>query len=165
MGDIPTRPKKENEMRITKHLIEQAAKKGIDMGAIQMVLDNKADVNLRRERKHDICDKCMTAKWEWSGIGSYKGIRFAITTIVCDTCKSAITVYEMDENGCTPLRGDQPNVRSYQRPCGDCGTTFTITARTWEKLREQTTHKCKGKTVDLIADKHRDMKGKYFPKG
>ena len=152
-------------MQITKHLIEQANKKGISLGAVNVVLENKADVNLRRERKHDICERCTNPKWEWSGIGKWQNIKFAITTIVCDTCKKAITVYEMDESGCTPLRGDQPNVKGYDRPCADCGRKFHITARTWEKLREQTTHKCKGKVVDLIADKHQDMKGKYFPKG
>lgn len=152
-------------MKITNHLVTQAQNKKIALGAIMQVLEGRADIVLKRERMHDICERCTNPKQGWTGIGKYQNERYNLTTIVCVTCDNAITVYEAEEECCTPLRGDQPNQKAYKRTCADCNRHFTITARTWEKLREQTTHKCKGKSVNLIADKHQEMKGKYFPKG
>lgn len=150
--------------RITRHLQEQANAKQIPMQVVNTILEGKSEIYFPSVWNHDKC-KCGFAKSCLSGIMTWEGKRHAVSVIVCDTCVVAITTHKMPEAGCTPLRADQPNQKKYERTCADCGRRFTITARTWEKLSEQTMHKCKhNKRVDLIADEDRDKKGKYYPK-
>lgn len=151
---------------LRNHIWTQAEKKGIDKRAVLELANRRSAIFYIRERGLGKCD-CGVAKHGWNGIGSIDGVRYAIEMVVCPKCGDARTVYMMNNAGCTPIRPDQwaKGQRKYERKCDDCGKKFLITAQTWEKLREQTTHKCKGKTVDLIADEHKDMKGKYHPKG
>lgn len=151
---------------LRKHIWEMAEKKGIDPRAVEEVADKKSNIFYIRERGLGKC-RCGVAKHGWNGIGNIAGKRYAVEMVVCPNCGDARTVYMMNNAGCTPIRPDQwaRGERKYERKCDDCGKKFTITAQTWEKLREQTTHKCRGKVVDLIAEEHKDMKGKYHPKG
>ncbi|NBS70008.1 hypothetical protein EBT31_14000 [bacterium] len=150
--------------RITRHLQEQAGNKKIPMPVINAILEGKSEIFFPQVWSHDKC-KCGFPKTCLSGIMKWENVRYAVSVIVCDTCGVAITTHKMAEAGCTPLRADQPNVKKYERECADCGRNFVVTARTWEKLHEQTNHKCKhGKWVDLIADEDRNEKGRYYPK-
>lgn len=153
---------------LRNHIYTQAHKKELSVPAIEEIAHQRSQVFYIRENKLGKCDSCGTAKEGWNGIGTIDGVRYAIEMVVCPTCGDARTVYMMNNAGCTPIRQDQWNSgqRRFTRQCGDCGKSFVITAQTWEKLSEQTMHKCKnGKRVDLIADEHRNMTGKYFPKG
>lgn len=151
--------------RITRHLQEQAQLKAIPMPVINAILEGESPIYIPQVWHHDKC-KCGFAKSCLSGIMNWDGKRHAVSVIVCDTCVVAITTHKMAEAAVTPIRADQPHVKQYHRSCGDCGRNFTITARTWEKLSEQTMHKCKhNRRVDLIADEDRNKKGKYFLKG
>lgn len=152
---------------LRKHIFTVAQDKKIPLPAIHEVANKKSAIFYVREKGLGTCD-CGVAKHGWNGIGTISGVRYALEMVVCPNCGDARTVYLMNNAGCTPIRPDQwaRGERKFQRSCGDCGKSFAVTAQTWEKLSEQTMHKCKnGKRVDLIADEHRDMKGKYHPKG
>ena len=147
---------------IRNHVWVQAQKKGIDPRAILEVANKKSPVFFIRQNGLGKCD-CGVAKHGWNGIGNIDGKRYAIEMVVCPKCGDGRTAYEMNDATCTPIRPDQwaKGQRKFERKCGDCGKKFTITAQTWEKLSEQTTHKCRGKVVDLIAPHHKDKRGKY----
>ena len=154
-------------MIIRNHVWTMAQAKGISPKAIQEVANKKSSVFFIRQHGLGKCS-CGVAKEGWNGIGTIDGVRYAIEMVRCPQCGDFRTAYKMNNDGCTPIRPDQwaRGERKFERKCDDCGKKFVITAQTWEKLSEQTMHKCKnGKRVDLIADEHRDMKGKYHPKG
>ena len=156
------------QVLLRNHIYTQANKKKLSIPAVHELAEKKSPVFFIRESGLGKCDSCGTAKHGWNGIGNINGVRYALEMVVCPTCGDARTVYMMNNAGCTPIRQDQvaKGVKRFERKCDDCGKKFTITAQTWEKLSEQTMHKCKnGKRVDLIADEHRDMTGKYFLKG
>jgi hypothetical protein len=152
---------------IRNHVWKMAEAKGISPKAIQEVANRKSSLFYVRTHGLGKCS-CGVAKEGWNGIGTIDGVRYAIEMVACPKCGDFRTAYKMNNDGCTPIRPDQwaRGERKYERKCGDCGRTIRITAQTWEKLREQTTHPCKnGKVADLIAEEHKDMKGKYHPKG
>lgn len=155
------------QVLLRNHIFVQAEKKNISVSAIHELANKRSAIFYIRESGLGKCSTCGTNKQGWNGIGNIDGVRYALEMVVCPTCGDARTVYMMNNAGCTPIRADQwaRGERRFSRSCGDCGKAFTITAQTWEKLSEQTMHKCKhGKRVDLIADEHREMKGKYHPK-
>ena len=153
-----------NGYRVSNHIWVRAEAKNIPAEAVVAVLERRTQTHWVRVNGLGKCQKCGVDKYEYNGVWlSAKGERVAIGIVVCDRCKSAITVYKNNNEGCTPIRPDQP-IKSYQRECGDCGRRFRITAQTWEKLHEQTNHKCRGKFVDLIAEDDKDKRGRYFIK-
>jgi len=154
-----------NISRIRKHILKVAQDKNLDINAVNEIIENRCDIRYIRTHGLGTCRDCGTAKHEMNGFGKAKhnGKRYAYGIVYCPKCEWAITVYINNDEGCTPIRPDQKNVKQYPRKCNDCGRKFTITARTWEKLKEQTTHKCRGKVVDLIADEHRHLTGIYNP--
>lgn len=153
---------------VKPHIWKQANDKKLPHGAIQQVLEGKSATFYTRKQGLGKCKFCGNDKHELNGIGQWEGKRYALGIVICPNCEIAITVYQMNNEGCTPIRPDQwaRGERRYIRSCGDCGKSFTITAQTWEKLHEQTAHKCRnGKRVDLISDEHKGLTGKYHPKG
>lgn len=155
-----------NLSKIAKHIYNVAYRKGLPAQAIQEIISGRSQVRFVRTQGLGKCQRCGHNKHEVNGIGKLpNGERYAIGIIICPKCEVAITAYLNNNEGCTPIRPDQKGVTQYRRECGDCGRKFLITARTWEKLKQQTTHNCKGQTVDLIADEHRTLKGAYNPMG
>lgn len=151
-----------NGYRVSNHLWSQAQAKGIPAPAVVAVLEQRTELHWIRVNGVGKCQRCGITKHEHNGVWvSENGHRFAIGIVVCDRCRTAITTYKANDEGCTPIRADQ-NIRQYQRKCADCDKKFIITARTWEKLSEQTRHKCHGRVVDLIAEDDKDKRGRYY---
>lgn len=154
-------------MRISKHTEEQATKKNIPLAVVFMVAHKKCDTNMVRTLHGDKCPRCSCEKQEWTGYGQFQGKRFGVSVVVCVRCDSTRTTYKAPTHGRTPIRDDQweKGQREYRACCDDCGKRFTVKARTWEDLRKETNHRCRGnKLVNLIADEHKHLKGKDFPK-
>lgn len=154
-------------MRISKHTQEMAEKKNIPLAIVHLVAEKKSETNLARTLHNDKCPRCNTDKQEWIGYGTFQGARYAIAVVVCVKCGVTRTTYKAPTHGRTPIRDDQwaKNKRGYRACCDDCGKRFTVTARTWEDLARQTNHRCRGnKLVNLIAEEHKHLKGKDFPK-
>jgi hypothetical protein len=122
---------------------------------------------MTRALRNDNCPKCNTEKQEWTGYGKWQGQSYGVSIVVCVCCNTTRTTYKAPTHGRTPIRDDQwaKNKRQYVSRCDDCGIKRTITARTWEELAKQTNHRCKGnKLVNFIAEEHKGLKGKDFPK-
>lgn len=154
-------------MFITDYTYYRAETKNINKNIVQMVVAKKCDTNMTRTLHNDKCDRCATEKQEWTGYGVFQGKRFGVSVVVCVRCQRTRTTYKAPTHGRTPIRDDQWNKgqRQYRACCDDCGTKRTVTARTWEELAKQTNHRCKGnKLVNFIADEHKHLKGKDFPK-
>jgi hypothetical protein len=154
-------------MRISRHTEEMAGKKNIPLAIVHLVAEKKAETNMARTLRNDLCPRCSTEKQEWTGYGVFQGKRYGIAVVVCVKCDTTRTAYKAPTHGRTPIRDDQwaKNKRQYRACCDDCGTKRTISARTWEELASQTNHRCKGnKLVNFIADEHKHLKGKDFPK-
>ena len=148
--------------RLSRHIVEQANAKNIPVPVIDMVLHDFSVTRFVSIMHHDKCKKCANAKFRVTGVCNYQSKRYAIDVVVCDTCLLGITTHLSNYSAVTPIRADQPNVKFFIRECPECAKPFRITARTWEKLSEQTMHSCNGVRTDLIADEHRNMKGKYY---
>lgn len=146
--------------QLSKHIVSQASAKNIPLPVVNTILMGKADT-MFVSVNHDNCTKCGVKKTRMTGVVNYNKTRYAIDVVVCDKCNLAITVHLSNYSVRTPIRIDQ-NITHYECDCPDCGKSFRVTARTWEKFIEQTTHKCKGgKRVDLVADEHKGLTGKY----
>lgn len=151
------------QYRLSQHLVTQANAKNIPLPVVEMVLHDFSQTRFISTMNHDKCNKCATPKTRVTGVTNYKGTRHAIDVVVCDRCSLAITVHVSNYSAVTPIRADQPEVKYFIRYCPECNKPFRVTARTWEKLSEQTMHGCKnGVRTDLISDEHRNMKGKYY---
>lgn len=154
-------------MRISKHTAEQAQKKNIPLAVVQSVATKRCDTNMTRTLHRDTCPHCSTEKEEWTGYGVFQGKRYGVSVVVCVKCETVRTTYKAPTHGRTPIRDDQWNdgQRQYRACCDDCGARRTVTARTWEELAKQTNHRCRGnKLVNFIAQEHKHLKGKDFPK-
>ena len=153
-------------MRISKHTEQRAKDKNIPLAIVHLVAERKCATTLSRDLHNDKC-RCGVTKQEWTGYGVWQGQRFGIALVVCVRCDETKTVYRAPSAGRTPIRDDQwaKGKREYRACCDDCGKRFTVTARTWEDLAKQTNHRCKGnKLVNLVAEEHKHLKGKDFPK-
>ena len=154
-------------MRITQYTQNRAMTKNIPLAVVHMVAERKSETNMTRALRNDNCPKCDTEKQEWTGYGKWQGTAYGVSIVVCVHCGVVRTTYKASTHGRTPIRDDQWNKgqRQYRSCCDDCGIRRTITARTWEDLAKQTNHRCKGnKLVNFIAEEHKELKGKDFPK-
>lgn len=156
---------------IGKHIRKEVCpQKGIDINAVNAVLQQLGG-GTYHIRTHGLgkCRDCGTEKHEHNGYGVRVGGRlWSLGIVVCPKCQIATTCYLANGEGCTPIRPDQwaNGQRQYRRSCGDCGKRFTITARTWEQLHNQTNHRCRGNILtDLIAEEHKHLRGEYNPRG
>jgi hypothetical protein len=162
---IPTKPKE--NMKISSYTEHRASTKNIPLVVVHLVAERKSETNMTRALRNDNCPKCNTEKQEWTGYGKWQGQSYGVSIVVCVCCNTTRTTYKAPTHGRTPIRDDQwaKNKRQYVSRCDDCGIKRTITARTWEELAKQTNHRCKGnKLVNFIAEEHKGLKGKDFPK-